>query len=267
MTEVIGYTASVMTIVEAIAYVTKFIRSCKHAPQESQHLVRELSYVRGLLITLQETIDEQESSNKTWSSTGVLLNDGNGLLPHFQQLLDALDLRIGGPSRKKGLTKFTHSVKWPFKESETLKLLNTVERYKGLFELALDNNHIRLSKAIHDNVKHLSTTVQEMKDELSSYSQDVKALDVRNQHVQEKVIESTQQLKLLNLKNKGKLGYSTTKVSQESLHYLKDKLFIANGLSRFRVSKGIQVAFNVELLEPTTRYNYATCWGDMCMVS
>ena len=212
MAEVLGCAASMLTIVETIAYITKYIRSCKHAPQESQHLVRELSYVRGLLITLQETIDEQESSDDTWSSTGVLLNDGNGLLPQFQQLLDVLDLRIGGPSREKGLKKLTHALRWPFKESETLKLLNTVERYKSLFELALENNHIHLSKAIHNDVKHLSATVQEMKDELSLYSQDMKAIDARTQHVHEEVIESTQQLKLLNLNNEGKLGYSTTEV-------------------------------------------------------
>jgi hypothetical protein len=212
MAEILGCAASMLTVVEAIAYVTKYIRSCKHAPQESQHLVRELSYVRGLLITLRETIDEQEGSNDTWSSTGVLLNNDNGLLPQLQQLLDVLDLRIGGPSREKGLIKLTHALKWPFKESETLKLLNTVERYKGLFELALDNNHIRLSKAIHDDIKHLSATVKEIRDGLSSYSQDVKTLDIRSQHVYDEVIESTQQLKLLNLKNKGKLGYSTTNV-------------------------------------------------------
>jgi hypothetical protein len=208
MAEVLGCAASLLTVVEAVAYVTKFIRSCKHAPQESQHLVRELSYIRGLLITIQETIDEQEGSNNTWSSTGVLLNDSNGLLQQFQQLLDVLDLRIGGPSQVKGLKRFTYAMKWPFQESETLKLLNTVERYKGLFELALDNNHIRLSKAIHDDIKRLSATVREMKDELGSYSQDVKALDVRSQCVHEEVIESTQQLKLINLKNEGKFGCS-----------------------------------------------------------
>jgi uncharacterized protein with von Willebrand factor type A (vWA) domain len=153
MAEALGSVASVLTIVQTIAYVAKYIRSCKNAPQESQLLVRELSYVRGLLTNLKETIDEQESSHDTGSSTATLLDDENGLLPQFKQLLDVLDLRIGGPSQEKGFTKVTQALKWPFKESETLRILNTVERYKRLFELALNNNHIRLSNAIRDDVK------------------------------------------------------------------------------------------------------------------
>ncbi|KAF2800714.1 hypothetical protein K505DRAFT_228011, partial [Melanomma pulvis-pyrius CBS 109.77] len=163
MAEALGCAASVLTVIESIAHITKYIRSCKHAPQESQLLVRELSYVRGLLTTLQETIDEQESSNDIWSSASILLNDDNGLLPHFQQLLDVLDLRVGGASRAKGFAKVKEALKWPFMESETLKLINTVERYKGLFELALDNDHIRLSQAIRDDVKKLSATVQDIR--------------------------------------------------------------------------------------------------------
>jgi hypothetical protein len=204
MAEALGSVASVLTIVETIAYVAKYIRSCKHAPQESQLLVRELSYVRGLLTTLKETIDEQERSNDTWYSTATLLTDGNGLLPQFQQLLDVLDVRIGGPSREKGFKKASQTLKWPFKESETLRVLNTVERYKGLFELALNNNHIRLSKAVHDDVKQLSGVVQEMRDELRLNSLDTKALHISSQHVQQEVVKSTQQLQRLNLKTEGK---------------------------------------------------------------
>jgi hypothetical protein len=203
MAEALGSVASVITIVQTIAYVAMYIRSCKNAPQESQLLVRELSYVRGLLTTIKETIDEQESFNDTGSSITTLLNDENGLLPQ-KQLLDILDLRIGGPCREKGFTKVTQALKWPFKESETLRILNTVERYKGLFELALNNDHIRLSKAIRDDVKQLSSAVQEKRDELILNSQDMKALHISRQHVQEGDVKSAQQLQQLNQKTEGK---------------------------------------------------------------
>lgn len=198
MAEALGSAASVLTVIKTIAYITKYIRSCKHAPQESQLLVRELSYVRGLLTTLQETIDEQESSNDAWSSASILLNDGNGLLPQFQQLLDVLDLRIGGASRAKGFAKVKEALKWPFREPETLKLINTVERYRGLFELALDSNHIRLSQAIRDDVKKLSTTVQDIRGELLLGSQEIKMLSLRSEDVHKEVLKNTQQLETLS---------------------------------------------------------------------
>jgi Cdc6-like AAA superfamily ATPase len=159
MAEALGGVASVLTIVESVANVTKLVLSCKSATKESRRLVRELSYVRGLLTTLEETISEQETSNDTWTSTILLLNDNNGLLHQFEQLLGLLESRIRGPSNERGWKKLKSVLEWPFKEAEALKLIDAVERYKSLIELALENNHIHLSKAIRDDVKDLSNLV------------------------------------------------------------------------------------------------------------
>lgn len=61
MAEALGAIASVLTIVETIACVTKAVRSCKNAPKESQRLVYELSYLRGIL----DTLKERSKSNET----------------------------------------------------------------------------------------------------------------------------------------------------------------------------------------------------------
>lgn len=127
MAEPLGGVASVLTVVESLAYATKTIRACKNTPKESQRLVRELSYVRGLLTTLQETVEEQEASNPIWSKTVLLLQDPNGLLHQFQELLDQLNSRIAGPSTTKGFQKFKNTLKWPFKEPETLEIIDMVE--------------------------------------------------------------------------------------------------------------------------------------------
>lgn len=127
MAEALGGIASVLTIVESLAHVTKSHLSCKNAPKESKRLVRELSYIRDLLTTLKENIQEQESSNTSWSSTLLLLSDRNGFLHQFQKLVAQLDQRIGGPSREHGFSKLKRALEWPFKETETRKLMETIE--------------------------------------------------------------------------------------------------------------------------------------------
>jgi len=171
--ETLGGAASVLTVIEAIATVTKLVLACKSATKESRRLVRELSYIRGLLATLEETVKDHETSNDTRASTLLLLNDNNGLLHQFEELLDLLQSRIYQPSDESGLKRLKSALQWPFKEHEALKLIAAVERYKSLIELALENNHIHLSKAIREDVANLSGLMEDCLQQLAKGNQEL----------------------------------------------------------------------------------------------
>jgi hypothetical protein len=51
----------------------------------------------------------------------------------LQELLDRLDCRVTGLSQTSGFRRLKLVAEWPFKEAETLKLIDAVERFKGIF--------------------------------------------------------------------------------------------------------------------------------------
>lgn len=200
MAEVLGGIASVLTVIESVAHVAKDILSCRNASNESRRLVKELSHVRGVLTTLKETIDENRS--ESWSSVLLLLNNQDGPILQLQELVKQLDCRVTGPSQESGLRKAKIVLQWPFREAETLKLIDAVERLKGIFELALECSHIRLSKAIASNVEDIGKDIEHIKQELRSSSQKLDSVDQITQAIQMDVENSIHELQGLQTSTK-----------------------------------------------------------------
>jgi hypothetical protein len=66
--------------------------------------------------------------------------------------LDAGTLKI---SRKKKAT-------WPWKEKEVAKILQSIEKFKTIFILALNGETLQVVRAIQDSVKEVSESIQKM---------------------------------------------------------------------------------------------------------
>lgn len=167
-----------IAIIDSTANLIKIIQSCKNANKESKRLVRELSYVRGLLTTLKDTVEDEEKPDDDSTGPGLLLSGDDGLIHQFQQLLDLLDLQIRGPSCEKGFKRVKHVLEWPYKESETTKLIEAVERYKGLFGLTLEDSHIRLSKSMSADLAGISRIVKDVLQETKQSSQELQRVQI-----------------------------------------------------------------------------------------
>jgi hypothetical protein len=226
MAEALGSIASLLTIVNSVARVIRTIQSCHNATKEANQLVDELIYVRGLLDTLKDTIAEQERSDGTWSLTKSILGSEDGLFHQFQQLLDLLEITIGNTAESKGFKKLKCAAKWPYKEPEAMKLISSVERYKSLFGLALQNKHLQLSQALCDSIAAFSTDLDSTK---------------------EMVASSNQQVKSLNNKTDGMCN-STISIL---VHHIKQ-------VSRVQIPSHLSLAIQVELLEQATRHSFPT---------
>ena len=82
-----------------------------------------------------------------------------------------------------------------------------MERLKGIFTLALDNSHIRLSKLIYADLDTISNDIQLVKHELASNSQNLVLLQKSTDGVEKELHATGQKIQ--------DLGSATTAVEAE----------------------------------------------------
>lgn len=87
-----------------------------------------------------------------------------------------------------------------------MKLIGTVERYKTLLELALENNHLRLSKAIQEDVNVLSQDLKALVGQVEKNNKHLAALTLRTNNVEGGLQQNALQLTTINRKAAGTSG-------------------------------------------------------------
>jgi hypothetical protein len=138
MADPLSITASIVALLQLSDSVVRYINEVKEAGQERLKISAEISGTSVLVRMLGERIEEEES-NPAWFPTIKSLGLPNGPFEQFKQALQCIESKMA-PS--KGLAKVGKALAWPFKKDEIGKLLNTLERLKSLFHLALENDHV-----------------------------------------------------------------------------------------------------------------------------
>lgn len=80
------------------------------------------------------------------------LNLPGGPLDKFKIILEQLALKL---KPVEGAKKVGRALKWPFQKGEINEILNTLERQKTLFNLALQNDHVYVADHIHSNMRNI----------------------------------------------------------------------------------------------------------------
>lgn len=211
----------------SVAHVTKIIISCKNASTESRRLVKELSHVRGILTTLKDTVDEQQT--EPWASVLVLLDNQDGPITQLQELLKQLDCRVTGLAQSRGSKRFKLVLEWPFREAETLKLIYAVERIKSLFELALECSHIRLSKEIASNVGEIAKDIETINQSVQSNTQQLGSLERINEIIQSDVQDNIRKIQELQ-RSTDDIGCKLQKDIQDNIRQVEELQRSTNGV-------------------------------------
>ena len=156
--------------------MVSYLSAVKDASDERQRLIAEIGSITGFLYVLKEASNH---SSEALSSLCV----ANGPLDMFKGALSELASKLR-PADGGGLKKAGKSLLWPFQKSEVNNLLNRIERLKGLFILALQNDNTQLTRRmvedmdsmrqsltyIHDTVKQIeSNTVGKHQPHLFCY--------------------------------------------------------------------------------------------------
>lgn len=166
----LSVSSSIIAVLQLTATVVQYLNSVKGAPKDRQKLLLELSSINGMLFLLQDQAEEAKEGD-SWSSTLQSLNLPDGPLAQFKASLEALTMKLAPVDGWKKLGKaFT----WPFDKDEIYHILNAIERQKALFNLARQNDHIALSKAIMHDLKAIDHGVEQISENVTQVQLSIK---------------------------------------------------------------------------------------------
>jgi hypothetical protein len=151
----------------------------KGASADRRNLIHEISSTRGILSTLNETVDDARVFDasvfdESWSATIRSLEDPNGPLNVLKTTLQSLATTLQGSAPATAIKKAVDSLRWPFKQSEVDKILRVIERQKSTLSLALENDHISLSREIRNNTEEIQDDVADLSRALAATRLDAK---------------------------------------------------------------------------------------------
>ena len=150
MADPLSIIGGIAAIVQISTTVVSLIKSAKDASGDRQKILAEINATTALCQTLNDYVEI--NGTECWAETFKTLNQTeNGPLSQFKQCLDYL--------RKKLNTRGA-TLKWPFNKQSVQEILLTIERQKSLINVALANDNLRLSAAIHDELKGVVKSVE-----------------------------------------------------------------------------------------------------------
>jgi hypothetical protein len=158
MTDPLSISASIIAVLQLTSTVVQYLNDAKDASGDRQRLLGEVASASGLLYCLKD-LGERAKWSQNWFLTVMSLNVPNGPLEQFQRALERIEVKLQPAG---GLKKAGKVLIWPFQKGEIKEILQTIERQKTLFNLALQNDHVKLSQAIKDDVRGLHNAVKEI---------------------------------------------------------------------------------------------------------
>jgi hypothetical protein len=169
MSDPLSTAASIVALSQLAAKVFSYLRDIKNGPAECKSIMVEVTLVRGLLVSLEDTVNA--SGSESWASAMEALNHDKGPLAQVRHVLETLHNEVEGAVSKGRGTRVANALQWPFRKAEAASLLNSLERQKTLLALVLQNDHIALSREIQAEVSSISATVNSIHATLQGHHQ------------------------------------------------------------------------------------------------
>lgn len=171
MAEVFGILNSIIAILELSGRVINYVHKAKSASTDSDRILLEISIITGFLSSLRGLISTAESHD-VWLDTVRSLDVPNGPIEQYAAFLGRLEGRL---KPVVGWRKAGKAVRWPFDKTEVLDILDSIERQKTLFILALENDNLKLTLAIKagtDDIERDVSTISASVEEIGTSSKD-----------------------------------------------------------------------------------------------
>jgi hypothetical protein len=168
MADPLSTKASIVALLDLCGKVVKYLRDVNDAPKICKRLTVELSATRGILDTPREAAqDAKASSQDAWSATIRSLAEDEGLLNQLRDVLNILLNKLDKELSADGLRKVARRLLWPFKIEDAEKLLQIIDRQKLLLIMALENDHVALSKEIWNDTRSIRANVKALNDSVN----------------------------------------------------------------------------------------------------
>ncbi|KAI9702255.1 MAG: hypothetical protein M1820_006187 [Bogoriella megaspora] len=151
----LSITASVVAIIQFTGPVVQYLNDIKDAPKECRHSIIEVSNLNTLLLTLDNRVQESDPS-RPWHAAVHALAVPGGPLSQYKQALGDLAARL---QRRSAFGKIKMTLTWAFVKDEIERLIARIERLKSLITIAIESDHITLSKAIQEDTSKIATSL------------------------------------------------------------------------------------------------------------
>jgi hypothetical protein len=165
MAETLGTVASIIAVLGLAKSAVSLLRDIKDASAQCKSLITEISFIRGILEGLKDTISDFDAA-RTWTRTIELLAQPNGPISCLEKVLQVLNERLAKPATTNKSKKIMRSMLWPFSKGESEDILRSIERQKVSLLLALENNHLRLAMAIREDTQQNGQTLESMHEDV-----------------------------------------------------------------------------------------------------
>jgi len=138
MADPLSITASIIAIIQLTTKVVSYLQDVKHAPRECQQCAIEASNLLSLLINLRYHL-ESATKEDPWFTAVTALNVENGPFDQYRQALEELSCKV---RIQEELEKIKRRVVWTLNKGEVERILQRMERLKGLVSIALELDHL-----------------------------------------------------------------------------------------------------------------------------
>ncbi|KAL8711015.1 MAG: hypothetical protein Q9225_007182, partial [Loekoesia sp. 1 TL-2023] len=149
--EPISLVASFSTIVQLSVQAAQCLKDIRHGPEDRIRLREEIRGTSCLLQMLQDRIEDADSNEESLASIEKL-NFPGGPLDQFKNALNKIMKKLAPNDRLRQMSRI---FLWPFSKKDVVDLIETIERQKRAFNLAIQNDAIGLSLAIKSQVTAL----------------------------------------------------------------------------------------------------------------
>lgn len=138
MGDPLSITAGIIAVLQLTATAVRYLSDVKDAPKERQQILIEISCIRGFLYTIKDSAERTQPHDNQIAALRTI-NAPNGPL---WQLKEALESLLSKLEPSHGWKKVAKALTWTLEKGDVEKLLRKIERLKGLFLLALQNDHM-----------------------------------------------------------------------------------------------------------------------------
>jgi hypothetical protein len=131
MVDPLSITASIAAVVQVSVAVVRYLGDVKDTSHDIGKLRREIESLQSVLLPALQHLKRSEYGNL---APERLIEARNGPLQELLVILEGLEKQL---TQSAGLRKARIAVTWPFRKSEISNMVDSIERQKSLFILAL----------------------------------------------------------------------------------------------------------------------------------
>jgi hypothetical protein len=177
MAEALGTVASIIAVLGLAKSAVSLLRDVKDASAQCNSLIAEVSFTRGLLEGLKDTISDLDAA-RSWKQTIQLLAQNDGPISCLEKVFRTLNDKLERQASSSRSKKIMRILLWPFEKGESEEMIRSIERQKLSLLLAIENNHIRLAMAIREDTKQNGQDLQSLQEDVKHVIEGVSKIGV-----------------------------------------------------------------------------------------